>query len=394
MFRDSLTGMGSRFRGNDGRGRGKDGRGSGNDIIWARRTTPATAANPSMAVIPAKPVPDPDRGAGAHSAAVIPAEAGIHRLMPAFRIPKLELKSVRPFAAMLLALAFAFGFVPEGRAANERWYKVELIVFERTGDGNLDDEVWLANPGRPPIDESVGLGSASERAQAGDSGQDRAAASRVFRLLDPRHHRLGGVYRRLRASPDYRPLLHVAWRQPGYPPRRARHVHILGWKDAATGSSTGRFEARARPVIDGTVRLYLRKFLHLNADLLYYRDDPRSRDDYGALSAAGAASGEETGTTPARPGPREPAALDEMSAASVSPLPDSTSPGNASTDAAYPVAVPGGETGLARAGDAPASENIGPPLAYRMTASRRMRPGELHYLDHPLFGLLVRVTRS
>ena len=28
-----------------------------------------------------------------------------------------------------------------------------------------------------------------------------------------------------------------------------------------------------------------------------------------------------------------------------------------------------------------------------MTTSRRMRPGELHYLDHPLFGVLVLVSR-
>lgn len=305
-----------------------------------------------------------------------------------------DLKCAHPTGALLLALALAFGFAPEGRGANERWYKVELIVFERVGEENLDDEVWLANPGRPPIDESVEMSGVSARAMAGDSGQDRAPASRMFRLLGSGHHHLSGVWGRLRASPDYRPLLHVAWRQPGYPRRQARHVHIQGWKDAATGSATGPFDARARPVVDGTVRLYLRKFLHLNADLLYYREDPRSRDDYDALSAAGTASGQETGTTPAQPGSRRPAAFGETATALVSPLPDSTRAGSASSDAPHPPAVPGEETGRARVDGRLEPENIGPPLAYRLTSSRRMRPGELHYLDHPLFGLLVRVTRS
>jgi hypothetical protein len=29
---------------------------------------------------------------------------------------------------------------------------------------------------------------------------------------------------------------------------------------------------------------------------------------------------------------------------------------------------------------------------FRLQTSRRMRSGELHYLDHPLFGLLILVT--
>ena len=31
------------------------------------------------------------------------------------------------------------------------------------------------------------------------------------------------------------------------------------------------------------------------------------------------------------------------------------------------------------------------PTLFRLTQTRRMRSGELHYLDHPLFGLLVQV---
>jgi hypothetical protein len=34
-----------------------------------------------------------------------------------------------------------------------------------------------------------------------------------------------------------------------------------------------------------------------------------------------------------------------------------------------------------------------PLQSYRMQQSRRMRSGEMHYLDHPFFGLIVKFTR-
>ena len=34
----------------------------------------------------------------------------------------------------------------------------------------------------------------------------------------------------------------------------------------------------------------------------------------------------------------------------------------------------------------------GTPARFRLEAQRRMRSGELHYIDHPLFGVLLRIT--
>ena len=39
------------------------------------------------------------------------------------------------------------------------------------------------------------------------------------------------------------------------------------------------------------------------------------------------------------------------------------------------------------------AEPAPPPYhVYSMQQSRRMRSGELHYLDHPVFGLAIKVT--
>ena len=230
---------------------------------------------------------------------------------------------------------------------------MELIVFERLGDENLHDEVWLPHPGRPPIDESVGLIGPSGTAFSPGADSARSAGSRSFRLLDPTGHHLGGVYRRLAASAEHRPLLHIAWRQPGYGPRRARHVHVLGWKDALSGARASRFAAGARLAIDGTLRLYRRRFLHLNADLLYYREDPGERSDPGAHSpdpAASADSTEDTVSRAALPAAPDPAPSGEEAAVSVSPLPAAPDPERSASGAPLhtPEAGEGDGSGRAR----------------------------------------------
>ena len=303
--------------------------------------------------------------------------------------------SVRIACSALLTLFLACGPAPEAQGA--RWYTVEMIVFERIGDENLHDEVWLANPGRPPIDESIELNRASGLALAEELGEGGSAALYAFRLLDRGHFRLGGVFSRLRGSRDYRPLLHVAWHQPGYSRRRAKHAHVQGFRDSAGGSGAYSPGAGAWPVIDGTVQLYARRFLHLRADLLYYRRDPRSDADFPDVSEASSsapASAEETSDGSAQAAEAMPvSSADDGAEVSVSALPESSSLGTTATVESGLVSGSGTGAELPTTGERRGVAQGGPPPVFRMTTSRRMRPGELHYLDHPLFGVLVLVSR-
>ena len=285
-------------------------------------------------------------------------------------------------AALLLG-----GAVPaESQGVN--WYTVELIVFAHTDVSHLDDEVWLHDPGLPPIDESVELVDAAGIALDGEPAAGGISASHAFRLVGPSHYRLSGVYGRLQSSPDYRPLLHIAWRQPGLSKRRARHAHVQGFvhdASASQGSSTG---PKSRLVIDGTVRLHFRRFIHLDADLLYYRDAPpppshahgrTAPSSPPSLPAAGVGQPPSSTDAPASPSP-----VEDGDAVVVSPLPSDSSLAASAAAGGEP---PGSSEGRRWSAD------DGPPVAYRMTASRRMRRGELHYLDHPLFGAVILVTR-
>ena len=301
----------------------------------------------------------------------------------------------RLVGSALAILVLACG--PLAAAHGASWYTVEMIVFERIGDANLDDEVWLTDPGRPPIDESIELNRASGLALAQELGEGGAAAPYAFRLLGRSHFRLGGVFSRLRGSRDYRPLLHVAWHQPGLSRRRARHAHVQGFRDPAGGTGAYSPGAGAWPVIDGTVQLYARRFLHLRADLLYYRRDPRTDTD-----VLGASNVLPFALTPAEGTQEEPERAAEEVAApsaedgaevSVSALPESSSLAASAAVGPGLVSESGSISGFPTTSEHRGVAHDGPPPVFRMTTSRRMRPGELHYLDHPLFGVLVIVTR-
>lgn len=187
---------------------------------------------------------------------------------------------------LLFAVALALvGAAPGARAAS--WYTVEVLVFERLGTAGLHAESWPENPGRPPLTDAVELSPA-------------AAASDAPYALDPRHVRMGGVAQRLRQSRAYRPILHVTWRQPVYGFRHSRPVHLHAGPplpaSPAADTTAGEAEGGSamvqpalpdEPALDGTLRLYRARYLHVDADLLFYRPAPAGARTAAAGSGAG-----------------------------------------------------------------------------------------------------------
>ena len=262
------------------------------------------------------------------------------------------------------------------------WYAVEIIVFERTSEIGRNTESWPAEPGLPDLADAVVLsveGFAPEEL-AGESPTESEAppetesvltpltpVPRAFQLVPPEEYRLTDAWNRLNRSTGYRPLLHVAWVQPGFSSEEARLVHVRN-NNAALGAIATSIdqgvetppaftEPRYAPTLssritvardpskvalDGTVRVHRARYLHVQADLLYYR--PLDTDIDAAVS----------------PG-------DDPDAAPMLDSPDT---------ALIELLL--------------AEEDTAPRL-FRLTESRRMRSSELHYLDHPLFGVLVEI---
>ena len=189
--------------------------------------------------------------------------------------------------------------------ASARWFTVEIIVFDDLNDEGLHAEHWPADPGEPTLRDAIELTHPHE-------GEPDEAAH-AYRLVNRSTLALNDVRRSLRRSARYRPFLHVGWRLPGLSHGAARPAHVsphLG--ERRTGDAVP--DSGGRPVVQGTVKVSLARYLRVDLDLVYSR-----------------------------------------------PLND----------------------GIA------AMDTV--PTRFRLESERRMRSGELHYIDHPLFGVLVLI---
>ena len=214
------------------------------------------------------------------------------------------------------------------------WYAVEIIVFERVGDTGRFAEAWPTDPGLPRLADALELSvegmaledletsaeAATDAPADGTAAQTEPAAipqtpmPRAFQSIPPEEFRLADAWTSLERSSAYRPLLHLGWIQPGFPAEQARLVHVRN-DNAALGAVTGgvngddagtvppgagsggapsfasRIEIardRSRVALDGTVRVHRARYLHVQADLLYYR--PVEGDSPGTSTAMGSGS--------------------------------------------------------------------------------------------------------
>jgi hypothetical protein len=269
------------------------------------------------------------------------------------------------FATRLAALLLAVVASPITLADEDhRELRVEIIVFSyHAGDAD-DSEFWPLNPGLPALGRAV----------SGESGDPREA---------PAAHRLGsadlrleGVRKRLDDSGDYRVLLHQGWRveeqeavaapllrihldqrdeqtrtrEALRAERRAPTVfadpHLMPAETGISGEDMTAALTPARP-LDGTLSVFRNRFFHASVDLLFNPevDAEDARED----------------TLQQRQ-----RLIEDILA---------------------------GRIGVEELEDIRERREVESFLGYRLSDRRRVRLGELHYFDHPRFGVILRVER-
>ena len=264
-------------------------------------------------------------------------------------------------ASVVLAAVLVYGAAVDAAS----WYQVEVIVFDYLNP-NLDGELWFDNPGLPPRDKAVELVFAQPEAPAAYTAVIQppttvpsppaptaaganpsqtpatvaAPAPVAYQVLPPERYRLRDDLRSLQLSSAYRPLLHIAWQQTGLGNTRSKAVHLekLAGTPVTPGpvlpqtTATENTEADYPPpatVFDGLVRLRSMNVLLLDVDFAYFPQD------YARILAV------------------QPGAAGEPSEELLDSLADYV----------------------------------------RLTESKRVLLNELNYFDHPLFGILVQVSR-
>lgn len=223
-----------------------------------------------------------------------------------------------------------------------RRYSVEVIVFEYSEGATVAGEVFLPEeplpleePQEPVIEEILlpdyrGQLRALRDYENTEIEEIQLTGPVEMFLLPPEEFTLTAAYERLQRLDAYNPIMHAGWVQTTAAPEDAPEIRLRRLGDPPLR-------------LDGTLTLYLSRYLHLVVDL--------------ALNAGVAMDDESLVAEPDEPVP---------------------SYGDTAYEDDY-------------AFDASASAPR--QLFFRINDDRIFRNGDLRYFDHPKFGLLAKVSR-
>lgn len=223
-----------------------------------------------------------------------------------------------------------------------RYYDIEMVVFENLQNSPENNEIWPAAKQLEVPENAAVLG----RKYTGKLPAEYNPRL-LFDTLPVKDYQLNEEVEALKASEQYRLLLHTGWRQPGLPKKQAISVYFkhavaenygaeqTPAQSAETTASPAALEAAAEPEVspatgpvianlEGLVTIVLSRYLHLNVEMLYKRNPEDTEVDMFDTSFL-----EDSGSR---------------------------------------------------------------DTVYYLNQTRRMRSKETHYIDHPIIGMLVRIT--
>lgn len=212
----------------------------------------------------------------------------------------------------------------------EDWYTVEVIIFANNGNEALDDEYWPEIPDLP-------VRSAITLAPPSKSDADIAAFQQLPNSLLSLNQELA----QLKRSSSYRILHHSGWMQPVAETQNPKPVRIQGGNIL----DNGMFE------LDGYIGVGKGRYLHFRPDLYFSRSLTSAESNL--LLKANAIE------TP--------------------------------TDSMEPLQQPSASSAVNTVATRPLELFIPETLTVNLNQARRMRSKELHFIDHPLFGVLVEM---
>lgn len=279
-----------------------------------------------------------------------------------------------------LAVAAARAQVAPSVPPEPRWMQVELVAFRHIG-ADEGGEKWPAAPALSypaPLRFLLEPGSPAhtaaleardfERALQAEAGSAAPPAPGTPQpvqesdelpgvLLSGPDTVLADAAARIAAAPGYAVLAHLAWREPRLAEGSSEQVLVTG------GATVGDHRE-----LEGSIAITQSRFLHLDTRL-WLNDFPSPDEQPGADAVP----------LPPIPQPVLPQAPAQGAGASTPAGPE---------DAA---SAPPGEALPPTVGPVVSAEPVRAKRTVLLTASRRIANGEVHYIDHPLLGLLVTV---
>lgn len=225
----------------------------------------------------------------------------------------------------LVLLPFAAAHAQDEAIEEEqeiRRYTVEMIIFEYAQEVATGSEIFPGD--RPTIDDPVfDDESLLSEPEPLEEIPRRLRDIQLTRLRND-EFTMGEIMSRLQRLDVYKPVMHFGWTQTTWPEEETSAIELASMGRVPEG-------------LDGTLKLYLSRFLHLVVDLQL--DAPEAENALSSLDDPVSGYGDYR-------------TLDQFRSS--------------------------GEPG---------------PVRYRINEDRIFRSGELRYFDHPKFGVLAKVTR-
>ncbi|MEE8220524.1 MAG: CsiV family protein [Woeseiaceae bacterium] len=250
-------------------------------------------------------------------------------------------------AAVLPAFAQQDAEVLPGEETGEavepvRRYTVELIIFSYGEGASAGTEIWIADEpavevAPDPADEDYFDTDLYEFSEPGEVLAEIEAPAIARRymdlelvLLDTDTFTMNQIYDKLVELDAYEPIMRAGWTQPTYEKDMTASIGLRTLGDPPPG-------------LDGTLTLYLGRYLHLVVDLTMDKEPPL-------------------------------ASPPEETSASVLTFGDSRIQNEYELIDQY-------------------GELLPPPIRYRIFEDRIMKNGDIRYFDHPKFGVIAKITR-
>nr|WP_324258752.1 CsiV family protein [Cellvibrio fontiphilus] len=262
------------------------------------------------------------------------------------------------FSAGLITLAVGILYTAPSCAQSkpsnhEGWYQVELIVFARKND--TSQEHWPNNIKlRYPADWVELKEISDTETNAPDLTKE------AFYRLPVSERQLNAQAQKLERNPRFQVLFHNAWRQIITHEKMAKSILIQG------GQQFGQHKE-----LEGSIRLSVATYLKLQTNLWYSQFDLN------------------VGQEQTRQWPELPKQPNYLAA----PIAGLSLDSSLELEQALAIENQQWDESIAETGDeASASNSYLTRQIILLQQSRDMRSGELHYIDHPVIGLIVQIT--
>ncbi len=279
-------------------------------------------------------------------------------------------------------------FPPSTEAKTDTWYQVELIVFSHPAGNNA--EQWDATPdlaypsaSRLLTDEVSVPAVAPQPEQAAPTAPTAPLQPAAFTILPSSQQALRNKAAAIQRSSRYQILFHEAWNQQMTDQANARPIVLDRSGDGG-----------AWPELQGTIKLYVARYLYLETNLWL---NTRGEYLHGSWRMPAPPLGPSSLIVeePELALVSEPELESEPELAlALKPEPEQPQHETITADPAIDVGSQRAPSTLITTTES--AETLEPiyPFrhAVRLHQTRRMRSGEVHYIDHPMLGVIVKIT--